>query len=167
MGAPKGNNYAVGKGRPTKYKKEYDEQVKKLTYLGAIDADIADFFNVTQKTIDLWKKRYDSFLLSLKSGKAKADDMVVKRLFERATGYEHDDLYITQYQGKIVKESITKHYPPDVTAMIFWLKNRRSDEWRDRHEVDHGVTKDTQDKLNQLFEQADAIINRCQKSLGK
>ena len=30
-----------------------------------------------------------------------------------------------------------EHVPPDTVACIFWLKNRRREEWRDKHEVDH------------------------------
>ena len=35
---------------------------------------------------------------------------------------------------------VTKHYPPDPTAAIFWLKNRQPDTWRDKVEVDQTVS---------------------------
>lgn len=124
-------------GRPTDYKTEYAEQAYKLCLLAATDADLAQFFEVSEQTINAWKQVHPKFLESLKRGKAVADAEVADRLYRRAMGYEHPDLYITQYQGKIVQSEITKYYPPDTTAAIFWLKNRQPDKWRDRqiHEL--------------------------------
>ena len=39
--------------------------------------------------------------------------------------------------GEIVQTQIRKYYPPDTTAGIFWLKNRKPAEWRDKQEVEH------------------------------
>jgi hypothetical protein len=38
--------------------------------------------------------------------------------------------------GKIVEHKYIEHYPPDTTAMIFFLKNRRPDRWRDVQRID-------------------------------
>ena len=38
--------------------------------------------------------------------------------------------------GQIVITPTIKHYPPDTTAGIFWLKNRQRDKWRDKPEAD-------------------------------
>ena len=46
-------------------------------------------------------------------------------------GYERDEVDIKVIGGEIVKTPIRKFYPPDTTAAIFWLKNRKSQEWRD------------------------------------
>ena len=124
-------------GRPTKYKKEYSDQAKKLCLLGAIDTDLADFFNVKEQTINNWKKDHSEFFEAIKRGKSQKDDQVEQSLFERATGYSHPDTHISNYQGKITKTEIIKHYPPEVVAIIFWLKNRRSDQWRDKHDINH------------------------------
>jgi len=64
-----------------------------------------------------------------------ADAEVANKLFQRATGYSHDDVHISNYQGQVCITPIIKHYAPDTTACIFWLKNRRPDLWRDRTEV--------------------------------
>ena len=40
-------------------------------------------------------------------------------------------------RGKVIRVETVEHYPPDTTAMIFWLKNRQPDRWRDRAEVEH------------------------------
>lgn len=58
--------------RPTKYKKEYDEQVRKLCLLGAIDTEIADLFGVDERTINRWKVDYPGFCQSIKEGKIMA-----------------------------------------------------------------------------------------------
>ena len=120
-------------GRPSKYKKEYCEQAAKLCRLGAIDEDIADFFNVSFQTLNTWKIKHPEFLESLKRAKRNHDDKnVVRSLLERATGYSHPDTHITNFQGKITITPITKHYPPSEAACIFWLKNRDPDNWRDK-----------------------------------
>lgn len=121
-------------GRPTLYKSEYDEQAFKLCLLGATDADLADFFDVNEDTINEWKKVHPTFSESLKKGKLVADANVANRLYQRALGYEHEEDEIFNYRGKPVVVPTVKHYPPDATSAIFWLKNRQKDKWRDKHD---------------------------------
>ncbi len=68
------------RGRPTRYKAEYTEQAFKLCLLGATDANLADFFEVSEKTINTWKDAHPEFLQSLKAGKDEADANVGERL---------------------------------------------------------------------------------------
>ena len=126
-------------GRPTKYDSEYNFQVEKLCKLGATDKEIADFFSVDESTINNWKNDYPEFLESIKKGKIEADSNVAHSLYHRATGYSHEDTDIRVVDKEIVETPIIKYYPPDPTAAIFWLKNRRSKEWRDKQqmEVEH------------------------------
>jgi hypothetical protein len=123
-------------GRPSKYKTEYSEQAYKLCLLGATDGDLAKFFNVQESTINYWKLHEVEFLESLKKGKDIADANVADRLYQRAMGYEHPEDQIFQYQGASLVVPTIKHYPPDTTAGIFWLKNRQKDKWRDRQDVE-------------------------------
>jgi hypothetical protein len=118
-------------GRPSVYKPEFADQARKLCLLGATDMEIADFFGVDTRTINRWKLKHDKFCQSLKSGKEQADDRVERSLFERATGYQHNEVDIRVVNGEIIQTPTIKHYPPDTVAAIFWLKNRRKDEWRD------------------------------------
>lgn len=129
-------------GRPAKFKPEYIEQSQKLCKLGATDIEIADFFGIDVRTLYRWKGDFPAFCQALKSGKAEADERVERSLFARATGYEHEDTYIRVIKGQIVKTPIRKQYPPDTTAGIFWLKNRKPAEWRDKQDIEHsgGVT---------------------------
>lgn len=125
-------------GRPSNYKAEYTEQAYKLCLLGATDKDLASFFNVSEQTINAWKAKHTEFLESLKRGKMEADAVIASKLFHRAKGYEHPDIVTATFRGAItdIKE-VTKHYPPDTTAAIFWLKNRQPEKWRDKTDLEH------------------------------
>lgn len=125
----------VKQGRPSKYKEEYAEQARKLCLLGATDAKLADFFEVDEATINRWKHDFPEFCKSLKAGKMQADAEIAESLFNRARGYVAPDLDIKMYEGEIIETPYMKHYPPDATSMIFWLKNRQPDLWREKREA--------------------------------
>jgi len=125
-------------GQPTSYKPEYDEQAFKLCLLGATDKKIADFFDVTEQTINNWKIKHPTFFESLKNGKEKADGVIAESLYHRAKGYSHHDVHIAVSNGEAIQTDIVKHYPPDPTSCIFWLKNRQPATWRDKH--DHEIS---------------------------
>ena len=118
-------------GRPSKYRAEFADQARKLCRLGATDKELADFFVTSEQTINAWKKSHPAFLDALNDGKAAADAEVADKLFRRATGYSHDAVKIFNHQGAPLEVKYVEHYPPDTTACIFWLKNRRPDLWRD------------------------------------
>jgi hypothetical protein len=103
--------------------------------LGGTDEQIAEMLGVSVDSITRWKQKHPDFCGALKLGKDEADDRVERSLFERATGYSHPDVHVSNFQGDITLTPITKQYPPDTTAGIFWLKNRRPKEWRDRQEL--------------------------------
>ncbi len=118
-------------GRPTAFRPEYVQQVRQLCLLGATNNDLAAFFKVSTQTVDAWTKAHPEFLEALNDGKRSADEKVAQRLYQRALGYSHKAVKIMQYEGDPVKVDYVEHYPPDTTAAIFWLKNRRPDLWRD------------------------------------
>lgn len=122
-------------GRPTKYKSEYPEQAYKLCLLGAIDKQISDFFDVAVSTVNKWKIEIPEFSESIKRGKNVADTEVAEALFLRACGYSHPEEKIFNNQGEAMVVETTKHYPPDTTAGIFWLKNRQKETWSDSKKV--------------------------------
>lgn len=129
-------------GRPSSYKLEYVKQAEKLCRLGATDVELADFFEVSVRTIANWSVEHDEFLQALTRGKEPADDRVVRSLYHRAVGYTFESEKVFQYQGEIVRAAIREHVPPDTTAIIFWLKNRRKADWRDRVEQVTGSPDD-------------------------
>ena len=122
-------------GRPTLYKPEYADWAMKLCRLGATDDDLAKSFEVETATIHNWKKAHPEFFDSIKAGKELSDAEVAEKLFKRATGYKHKAVKIASTpDGREHVTEYEEHYPPDTTAAIFWLKNRRPDLWRDKVE---------------------------------
>ena len=119
-------------GRPTKYQLAFVGQASKLCVLGATERDVADFFDVDIATITRWKIRHPNFCAALKVGKVPADDRVEQSLYRKATGYSFEAEKIFQYEGLPVRVSYVEHVPPSDTACIFWLKNRRPDQWREK-----------------------------------
>jgi DNA-binding XRE family transcriptional regulator len=105
--------------RPTDYREEHCVKAFGFALLGYTDAQLAKYFNVSEQTLNTWKKKHPEFLESLKAGKDEADSAVVNSLYEKALG-------------------------GDTTAMIFWLKNRQRFTWRDKqqHEVTGAEGKD-------------------------
>lgn len=129
-------------GRPTAYKKEFAKQAAKLCALGATDDEMADFFTVNRSTIYRWKLDYPEFCNAIKSAKHIADERVERSLYQKATGYNYTEeqavkLKVDQYKEEVEVVEVEKHAPADTTAAIFWLKNRRKAEWRDKQEVEH------------------------------
>lgn len=125
-------------GRPTKYTESMVEQAKKLAGLGATDREIADFLEIDEATLYRWKHEHEAFCEALKLGKEASDNRVVQSLYRRAVGYSHDAVKIAvNAQGDVTQVPFVEHYAPDTTAAIFWLKNRRRDEWREKQEVEH------------------------------
>jgi hypothetical protein len=138
-------------GRPTKYKPEYPQQAYKLCLLGATDKDLAAFFEVNEDSIHEWKKVYPEFSESIREGKKIADMEVVSALFNSAK----DRIVIEQQAVKLRTVSwkngkkcedervelieVQKVIPSDFRSQQFWLKNRQSETWRDKQEVQHSL----------------------------
>jgi DNA-binding transcriptional regulator YiaG len=120
---------------------EVIRQARVLAELGLTDKQMARTFDVSEMTLNVWKKKHPAFKEALDKGKAIADEKVERSLYERACGYEHPEDYIAVSQGKVITQETTKHYPPDTTACIYWLKNRKPDKWRDKteQEVSHRI----------------------------
>jgi len=106
------------------YQPHYPQRVYELTLLGLTQPELAKCFEVTEDTLLYWKERHPDFKEAWEKAKADADSKVASSLYHRAIGYSHDDLDIKIWKGKVIKTPVTKHYPPDTTAAIFWLKNR-------------------------------------------
>ena len=106
---------------------------------GLIDDQIAKNIGITARTLYEWKKKYVPIAQSLKRGKEVIDYEVESALYKRAIGYEVEEekIYIQDIEGRTTKrkEITKKHIPGDTTAQIFWLKNRKPEEWRDRKET--------------------------------
>lgn len=134
---------------PSKFRQKFIDQARVLTQLGATDNELAEFFKTTQRTINRWKTEHVEFGNALRVGKHEADERVTRSLFQRAVGYTAPETIISiekvrnkktgAVKAVALQTEILKHYPPDTTACIFWLKNRRPEEWREKFEHDHGL----------------------------
>jgi len=137
-------------GPPTKYKVEYNDLVYKLALLGSKDKEIANVLDISEATLNTWKNEHPQLLESLRNGKEKADAEIANSLRKRAEGYEYTEMQAIKVKevlyenGKRLKETeriemvpVKRVQPPDTSASIFWLKNRKSKVWRDKHELEH------------------------------
>lgn len=144
------------KGRPTSYKPKYAEVAGRLCKeKGYTDKNLAVHFNVSETTINNWKHDFLEFLESIKKGKDDFDSRVVEQaLLKRAVGYsyvettrelqsESGELFDEEIESSIqtleVTKKVTKQIAPDVTAQIFWLKNRKPQRWSDMKEIEHRI----------------------------
>lgn len=124
-----------GSGRGL-YRPEFATAARKLCQMGALDKDLAEAFDVSPLTIIKWRHAHPEFAEACAIGKEAADDMVERALFHRATGFEHPAEKIFQNNGEVIRAEYVERYPPDTAAAIFWLKNRRKKDWRDRQELE-------------------------------
>lgn len=122
-------------GRPTKFNLRFCQKAQDLWAKGFIDAEVAKALGVSVDAIYDWQKKHPAFSQSRIRGKAIADELVEKALFKRATGFVAPDCHVSQWDGEVTITDLEKHYPPDTAAIVFWLKNRKPKEWRDRSEV--------------------------------
>ena len=138
--------------RNTLYKPEYVDRAREICANGAINSDLAAEFDVGIETIRRWATKYPEFKAAITAAKEIADTRVERSLYERATGYtfESEKIFCNK-EGLVTKVPYMEHVPPDTTAQIFWLKNRKPKEWRDKRELE--VTGDPLAELLTEFRQ--------------
>jgi hypothetical protein len=113
---------------------------------GLTDEQISHNMGITRKTLYEWKNKYSDISNTLKKGKEVVDRLVENALLKRALGYTYTE--VTKEYGEVTKEVI-KEVHPDTTAQIFWLKNRKPDEWRDKQTIDTNLN--VNNKLEDFF----------------
>jgi transposase-like protein len=160
-------------GRPSLYKPEYCERVIEFGLLGLKEDEMAQHFGVSHDTLRYWREQYPEFAEALRQGKLPADASVARSLFQRANGYSWVDQQAIKVKdieydanGKKIRETerveiveVTRRAPPDTTAGIFWLKNRRYADWRDRKELEVGRVGEFDNKSTE--ELVDYIIGEA------
>lgn len=176
-------------GRPSKYKPEFVQIAEELCREnGYTDKNLAAHFKVSEWTINKWKREFSQFSQSIKKGKYDFDSEVVEQaLLKRAVGYRYDEIKkepVIVNRGKVdgndiekdetveeaverslvITKVVTKEVAPDTVACIFWLKNRRPQDWADKQEHDHNIavrppltTEETIAFLKKVEESPDGI----------
>lgn len=116
---------------------------------GLTDEQIALKMGINVATLYRYKQSYCEICDALKKGKEIVDIQVENALLKRAMGYEYEEtkIIISEKDGRRV-ETVKKQMPPDTTAQIFWLKNRKPEKWRDRVEVQNNDN----DQVKQFIE---------------
>ena len=112
---------------------------------GMIDKEIAKKLGICEDTLYEYQKKYSEFSEAIKRGKAPIDVEVENSLLKRTKGFEYEETTVEykpadegqKASPKSIKKT-TKFIVPDVTACIFWLKNRKPDKWRDKQEIEAG-----------------------------
>ena len=134
---------------------------------GMTDKQIAVKLGVSEDTVNEWKKVHPEFSESLKIGKEEPDSKVEASLFRRATGYKNTKavkIFMPAGFDEPVYAPYIDHVQPDVTACIFWLKNRRPDRWRDKQELEHTGSVNVTRDLSKLSPEELTIL---EKIVGK
>lgn len=125
------------------------EKIKEWSSKGLTDRELSQKMGIAYSTLRVWRDKYPEIEEALAEGKAVADGNVERSLYARAIGYSYKEIRTTKQGGKTKTETWERHSPPDVTAMIYWLKNRKPYEWRDRRE--HDVTENELKKVDELI----------------
>lgn len=99
---------------------------------GLTNEQIANNIGINVKTLYDWKKKQSNISNALKKGRAVVDFEVENALLKSAL------------EG-------------NVTAQIFWLKNRKKEQWRERQEYNNDEELNKLDKL--LEEQKNAYMD--------
>ena len=99
---------------------------------GLTDEQIAKNIGISRASLYEWKKKEVDIFDALKKGKEVIDFEVENALLKRALGYEYEE---ETYENGILTKKVKKQVAPDTTAQIFWLKNRKKEQWREKIEV--------------------------------
>lgn len=104
---------------------------------GLTDEQIAHNMGIAYSTLREWRDSYSALSAALKRGKEVVDRMVENALLKRALGYEYEEISEKYELGILTERKVTKkQVVPDTTAQIFWLKNRKPIDWRDKRNSD-------------------------------
>ena len=122
---------------------------------GLTDEQIAGNAGINPATLYVWKQKYPEISETLKRGKEVVDRQVENALLKRALGYEYEEVK-EKFEGNVMTErTVTKkEVVPDVTAQIFWLKNRKREAWSERQNIE--ISQPIDDSIKEMeayFEQ--------------
>lgn len=155
-------------------KSKYDSHVKDKLVLvtswarnGLTDIQIAHNLGISEDTFYTYKNKYTEFSEALKKGKEVIDFEVENALLKRALGYTFEEVtkesVFNKKTGKyelIVTKTVTKEVQPDTTAQIFWLKNRKPKEWRDKKDFEMSGEVNTNPFNSLTIEELKEIIKK-------
>lgn len=145
-------------GPVPKYEKWLKEEnlakIEQWASEGLTDLELAYKMGIVRTTLAEWKVKVPLISDTIKKGKEKVDRKVEQTLLERAMGG-----YKIKETKKIIRrlpngeqdvkiEEVEKEIPADITAIIFWLKNRMPKEWRDKQNIEVEGNVETNTKVD-------------------
>ncbi|OTW86383.1 hypothetical protein BK702_15265 [Bacillus thuringiensis serovar cameroun] len=141
---------------------------------GLVDEQIAKNIGVSRATLSNWKNKHPLIARALVRGKEVVDREVENALLKRALGYTYEEVTVLRQEVEegvfesVEAKRVKRQVPPDTTALIFWLKNRKPDTWRDRREIDHSgeMTQNIEQKID-LSHMTDEELEKALKKYGK
>jgi Homeodomain-like domain len=147
---------AVGGASPLYDPKHYPRYAKFLAERGATQAEIADCFGISTRTLQRWIVQYPELKEAVQAGNEVFNARVERALAERAIGF-----YADQYtwrattdqerkQGKpeyVLVPTTRTYYPPDVAAARYWTKNRMRDKWNDVNKVEVATKRRSSEEI--------------------
>lgn len=114
---------------------------------GLTDEQVAHNVGISRSTLAVWKNKYPDLSDALKRGKEVVDRQVENALLKRALGYEYEEV---TFEAGVETKRVRKEVQPDTTAQIFWLKNRKPADWRDKRDVEHSGSINLADKAREI-----------------
>jgi hypothetical protein len=148
----------------SKYQPSFTIDARRIMGEGKCEYDVAQALEVHPDTFSQWKKDHEPLRLAIEAGRQDSYNRAERALFERAIGYSHPEeklLVVSNGQGQgssVERHKTTQHYPPDPTALKYYLGNKRPDQWKDRHEVNSRITIDQALKTGDLSELSEAEL---------
>lgn len=151
---------------------------------GLTDEQIANNLGIGTTTLYNWKNQHMEFREALKKGKEVVDFEVENALLKRALGYKYEEVTKERIERKDAKGNaltdvhgfptyemaitkiVEKEVAPDTTAQIFWLKNRKPNEWRDKRNIEHSgelnqnINSDKSLSLEERKKRIDELISK-------
>lgn len=116
------------------------KEIGQMARNGATEAEIAAKLNVALSTFKKYKTEHPELKEQLLATKELADLDVEAALYSRAIGIEvKETTEIIDPKGRVTKKTVTKELPPDTSAALFFLKNRKPELWKDRQSVESDI----------------------------
>jgi hypothetical protein len=132
---PRGRTGRKKIGRPTSYRPAYVKKAFELCLLGCGDERIAEHLGISYRRLKAWKNQYPRFGEAFVRGREGADAEIAGALYMKAKGFERKSEKVTVLRdGTVVRVPIVEYYPPDGTAIQFYLPNRQREWWNHRPE---------------------------------
>lgn len=148
--------------------KEHLKKIKEWAKKGMSDFEIAQNIGIDRITLYRWKKKSATLSNALMQAHEVADQIVENSMFKTANGFSetHQSDVVNKKTGEVTRMTVTTYYPPNVTAQMFWLKNRKAAEWKDKVDFDATVraeptpvSKLTTEQLAKLADSLPVVID--------